>query len=175
MLRGLSIVSNWTGDIIDTVVLNYEDRHRRRIALEGHGGTHFLLDLPTVPSIRDGDAIVLDSKNMVLVRAAPEALMTITTDDPIHLARIAWHVGNRHLAAEIFDGGLRIRSDHVIAKMIEGLGGRITNAMAPFNPEGGAYGGNMPVQGHSHGVEHNHQGSEVHNDSHLHVHATGQD
>lgn len=171
MLRGLSVVSDWAGDIVDTVVLNYEDRHRRRITLHGEGGTRFLLDLSAVPSIRDGDAIALADDKMVLVRAAPEALMTITADNPVHLARIAWHVGNRHLAAEIFEGGLRIRSDHVIAKMIEGLGGKVAEILAPFNPEGGAYGGNVPLQGHSHGHDHSH--GETH--AHDHVHETGQD
>jgi len=89
----------------------------------------------------------------VLVRAAPEPLMEIHAHDALHMARIAWHIGNRHLAAEIGDGFLRIRADHVIAAMIEGLGGHVHALKAPFNPEGGAYGGGRVLShhGHSHG------------------------
>ena len=155
MLRAAAIVKAATGPFLDEVLLDYEDRHRRRIVLTGVGGHEFLLDLSEVPDLRDGDGIRLEDGAMVLVRAAPEALMDIHAHDPVHLARIAWHVGNRHLAAEITAHGLRIRADHVIAAMIEGLGGHVHAVEAPFNPEGGAYGAGR-VMGHSHDHDHSH-------------------
>jgi urease accessory protein len=140
MLRGTEIVTRPEGPFIDEVILDYSDRHRRRILLCGVGGIEFLLDLPDVPDLREGDGIVLSSGETVRVRAADEPLMEVRGADAMHLARIAWHVGNRHLAAEIADGMLRLRSDRVIADMIEGLGGEVRYLDAPFNPEGGAYG-----------------------------------
>ena len=160
MLRGTAIVKHAKAPFLDEVLLDYEDRHRRRTALKGKGGLEFLLDLSAVPDIRDGDGITLSSGETVLVRAAPEALMEIHCNDATHLARIAWHIGNRHLAAEIRPHGLRIRADHVIAAMVEGLGGHVHTLQAPFNPEGGAYGeGRVSGHGHHH---HDHDGHHHH-------------
>jgi urease accessory protein len=139
MLRGIEIVKDAHGPFIDAVFLDYEDRHRRRIVLRGTSGIEFLLDLTAVPDMREGDGIVLSSGEIVHVRAADECLMEARCSDPVQLARIAWHVGNRHLPAEIGKGSIRLRADHVIANMIEGLGGRVRYLDAPFNPEGGAY------------------------------------
>ncbi len=153
MLRADAITKNAQGPFLDEVLLDYEDRHRRRIALRGKGGHEFLLDLGDVPDLRDGDGIVLSSGQTVLVRAAPEPLMEIRAKDATHLARIAWHIGNRHLAAEITGHSLLIRADHVIGAMVEGLGGQVQVLQGPFNPEGGAYGGGK-IMGHDHGPGH---------------------
>lgn len=159
MLRALSIAKAAAGPFLDTVTLDYEDRHRRRIVLKGEAGHEFLLDLGEVPDLRDGDGIVLSNGQTILVRAAPEPLMEIHAHDAIHLARIAWHIGNRHLAAEISGHSLRIRADHVIAAMVEGLGGHVHPLSAPFNPEGGAYGaGRVMGHDHHHGDGHHHHG-----------------
>lgn len=154
MDHAAAIEKNWTGPVADTVVLDYEDRHRRRIVLEGRGGLRFLLDLGDVPDLRDGDAIRLVSDQMIAVEAATEALMEVTAPSVLGLMKIAWHIGNRHLPAEISETRLRIRADHVIGHMIEGLGGTVTTLEAPFNPEGGAYGGHVPTHGHDHSHSH---------------------
>jgi len=159
MLRGIEIVRTALGPFIDEVVLDYSGRHRRRLALCGEAGTEFLLDLAEAAELRDGDAIVLSSGELIRVRAAEEPLMEVACTDTTQLARISWHVGNRHLAAEIGDCRLRLRADHVIAAMIEGLGGAVRYVAAPFNPEGGAYAvsrlshedANRPLSGHDHG------------------------
>lgn len=153
MLRAAAIVKAASGPFADLVTLDYEDRHRRRIVLVGQGGIEFLLDLAEVPDLRDGDGIQLSDGRSIVVKAAPEPLMEIHAQDALHLARIAWHIGNRHLAAEISETSLRIRADHVIAAMVEGLGGHVHALNAPFNPEGGAYGGGK-VGGHHHGHSH---------------------
>jgi urease accessory protein len=137
---------------VDGVTLPYLDRHRRRIRLVADSGAPFLLDLARVQRLTDGDGLELDNGGYMRVRAAPEPVLEISTDEPTELLRIAWHLGNRHLPLQVVDDRLRIRDDHVIAAMIEGLGGRIDRRQAPFDPEIGAYAG-VP---HEHQSEHEH-------------------
>jgi urease accessory protein len=132
---------------LDTVTLAYDDRHRRRIRLIADSGEAYLLDLPRAHHLVDGDGLELESGGYLRVRAAAEPLSEITACKPTDLLRIAWHLGNRHLPVQIVGEGLRIRPDHVIAEMVTGLGGRITELEAPFDPETGAYTGG----GHHHG------------------------
>src|SRR6202165_5506682 len=129
----------WTESPADTVVLDFDDRHRRRMAMTGTRGLEFLLDLENAVALRGGDALVLEDGRLVEVVAAPEPLAEIRGSDPQHLVRLAWHLGNRHLPNQITARGLRIRRDHVIEAMVQGLGARIIEIEAPFDPEGGAY------------------------------------
>lgn len=154
MIRASNVrsASKVTGCSADSISLTFDDRHRRRIAMTTDGGLEFLLDLPEVPSLKDGDALMLEDGRLIAVKAAPERLLEISCADPVHLARISWHLGNRHLAAEIGEQRLLIRYDHVIAEMVRGLGATATEVNVPFNPEGGAYGhGRKPGRGdHTH-------------------------
>ena len=125
----------------DTVVLDFDDRHRRRMAMTGTRGLEFLLDLENAVALRGGDALVLEDGRLIEVVAAPEPLLEIRGTDPHHLVRVAWHLGNRHLPTQIVAKGLRIRRDHVIEAMVKGLGARVIEIEAPFDPEGGAYAG----------------------------------
>ena len=136
----------WTEPPADTVVLDFDDRHRRRMAMTGTRGLAFLLDLENAVALRGGDALVLDDGRLVEVVAAPEPLLEIRGTDPHHLVRVAWHLGNRHLPTQIMAKSLRIRRDHVIEAMVKGLGARVIEIEAPFDPEGGAYAGG----GHAH-------------------------
>ena len=86
--------------------------------------------------------------------AAAEPLLEIRCDDAKHLARLAWHLGNRHLPAQVLDNTLRIRRDHVVAAMAVGLGARVIEIEAPFEPEGGAYGQHNHDPDHRHGALH---------------------
>ena len=126
---------------VDAVTLPYLDRHRRRIRLVADSGTPFLLDLPRAQHLTEGDGLELDNGSYMRVRSAAEPVIEIAADSPTELLRIAWHIGNRHLPVQALDDRLRIRADHVIASMVEGLGGRITWCDAPFDPEIGAYAG----------------------------------
>jgi urease accessory protein len=157
MLRATEIVraGEWKGSPADIVRLDYDRRTRRRIALTGAGGLTFLLDLAKAPVLRAGDGIQLQDGRIVAVEAASERLLEIACRDGRLLARIAWHLGNRHLATEIAARVIHIRNDHVIAEMIRGLGAEARVVQRPFNPEGGAY-GEGAVQGHSHGHAHHH-------------------
>jgi urease accessory protein len=140
-MRAVSVkkASTWRGETADRVVLDYDDRHRRRIAMAGKSGTPFLLDLPAGIVLHGGDALVLEDGRLIEVVAALEPLLEIYCADAKHLARLAWHLGNRHLPAQISEQAIRIRRDHVIAEMVLGLGARVTEVEAPFDPEGGAY------------------------------------
>jgi urease accessory protein len=124
---------------VDTVTLAFLDRHRRRIRLVADSGTPFLLDLARAQHLTEGDGLEFDNGSYVRVQSAAEPVIEIAADSPGELLRIAWHLGNRHLPLQALEGRLRIRADHVIAAMVEGLGGRITRLAAPFDPEIGAY------------------------------------
>ncbi len=181
----------WTQAPVDTVVLDFDDRHRRRMAMTGTRGLEFLLDLENAVALRGGDALVLDDGRLIEVVAAPEPLVEIRGADPHHLIRVAWHLGNRHLPTQIMPKGLRIRRDHVIEEMVKGLGARVIEIEAPFDPEGGAYASaghghddhahhdhghhNHADRDHSHDHDHHHHhhdehGEHEHDHGHSHAH-----
>jgi urease accessory protein len=132
-----------------TVTLTFDDRHRRRLRLTSDAGEPFLLDLSRAAVLEEGDGLALSDGTWLAVKAAPEALLEITAE-PSLLARLAWHLGNRHLPAQIDAQRIRIRDDHVIADMIERLGGRVQRISAPFTPEAGAYDAAPPAHEHHH-------------------------
>jgi urease accessory protein len=133
---------------IDRVTLAFVDRHRRRLRMVADSGTPFLLDLPRVQHLADGDGLEFDDGGYVRVCTKPERVLEIATNSPADLLRLAWHLGNRHLPVQALEGVLRIRDDHVIAEMVEGLGGRVTRLSAPFDPETGAYAGGEDAHRH---------------------------
>lgn len=154
--------------VVDRVVLDYDDRHRRRMTMDGVDGTQFLLDLAdAVPLVSDA-GLELEDGRIVLVVAAAEPLVEIRTSDPNHMVRVAWHLGNRHLPTQIMGTRLRIRRDHVIEDMVRGLGAKAVLIEAPFDPEGGAY-GHGTVTGHDHGNAHGHSHAHDHS-GHGHHH-----
>jgi len=151
MKRARSIVpaTDWSdATAIDRVVLDATERHRRRIVLRGENGIEFLLDLPYAISLRDGDGLVLEDGSIVRVDGKPEPLIEIAAASVSELARIAWHIGNRHTDVQVVGDRLRIRRDHVLEDMLLGLGAAFTRLDAPFDPEGGAY--HSEHHGHEH-------------------------
>src|SRR5579872_1852805 len=167
MLRATSVraANSWREAPADTIVLEFDDRHRRRMAMTGTRGLEFLLDLPETVALRGGDALVLEDGRLVEVVAAPEPLFELRGVDPRQMVRLAWHLGNRHLPVQIAGKHLRIRRDHVIEAMVKGLGASVVEIEAPFDPEGGAYvrGGHDHAHGvHDHGHGHHHHGRDDH-------------
>ena len=146
------------GERTDTVTLLFDDRYRRRLRMLGDSGLDFLLDLAEPVVLRGGDGLKLEEGGYVEVKAAEEDLVEIRGRDPAAFARLAWHLGNRHLPAEIDAERILIRDDHVIVDMLKGLGAQVSAVKAPFDPEGGAYG----QQNHDHSPPHGH----VHDDRH---------
>jgi urease accessory protein len=131
-------------DAVDRVVLDADERYRRRIVLTSEGGFKFLLDFAQATPLHDGDGLLLDDGTIVAVVAKLEQLVEIAAgadagDPEAALARLAWHLGNRHTDVEITGGRLRMRRDHVLAEMLSGLGAVLTLIEAPFEPERGAY------------------------------------
>ena len=142
----------WLGEPRDVVVLDFDDRSRRRRSMRGVRGLAFLLDLAEPMTLRGGDALTLDDGTFVEVVAAPESLVEISSDEFGAMARIAWHLGNRHLLVQIAGKRLRIRRDHVIEAMVAGLGARLVTIDAPFDPESGAYAqAGLHAHPHAHG------------------------
>jgi urease accessory protein len=128
-----------TMEAVDHVRLDADERHRRRIVLTAEGGTKFLLDLAEVTALRDGDGLVLDDGTIICVAAKPEPLVEIKAADAAALARLAWHLGNRHTELQVVGYRLRMRRDRVLEDMLTGLGAQVTPIEAPFEPERGAY------------------------------------
>jgi urease accessory protein len=126
-------------EAIDRVVLDADARYRRRVALTAEGGLKFLLDLAEATALRDGDGLMLGDGTIVAVVASPEPLAEIIAPDAAALARLAWHLGNRHVELQIVGDRLRIRRDRVLEDMLRGLGARVTEVEAPFEPQRGAY------------------------------------
>ena len=129
MLRATSIVRKPAvrpERVTDRVTLDHEGRNRRRIALKGEGGLDFLLDLERATVLNDGDAVKLEDGRLVQVQAAPQRLLEVRAENPLRLLRMAWHIGNRHAAAEITADALYIEDDPVLAEMVRGQGGTET-------------------------------------------------
>ncbi len=150
--------------VADTVVLDHDGRHRRRMALTGTNGLDFLLDLEKATVLNDGDGLKLEDGRLVQVKAAAQRLLEVRAENPLRLLRVAWHIGNRHTPAEITADAIYIEDDHVLAEMVRGQGCSVTAVERPFQPEKGAY-----DQG-GHGHHHGDHGHDHHDHAHAHDH-----
>jgi urease accessory protein len=142
MMRAVAVLPAdiWNASAaVDSVFLDHDHRHRRRIALHTQSGAELLLDLPQAARLRDGDGLALEAGGIVVVRATPEPLIEIDAHPAAALMRIAWHLGNRHVPVQVLDRRLRIRADHVLADLVKLLGGHVAEIHAAFDPEAGAY------------------------------------
>jgi urease accessory protein len=141
MVRATQVLKagSWQGAPADRVTLSYDERHRRRLVFLAEGGLEFLLDLPRTTVLRGGDGLQLEDGRVILVAAAAEPLLEVTASDAHQLARLAWHIGNRHLPAQMLAGRILIREDSVIEAMLAGLGATVRHVAEPFTPEPGAY------------------------------------
>ena len=157
MRRATDILPSNSGnvdDIVGTVTLSYEDRYRRRIKMRDDSGEAFMLDLKKAVQMDEGDALILEKGGMIEVKAAKEDVLDIKCRTASETAKIAWHIGNRHIPLQVLEcGAVRIIFDHVLKNMVEGLGAETTPNVAVFSPEKGAY----DVSGHSGGHVHGHK------------------
>jgi len=171
MERITAIEPPGSGVATDRVRLDHDRRSRRRMVIDTAGGRRLLLDEQRPVHLRYGAVLRLADGTGVLVEAEPEDLHEIHAHSSAELVRIAWHLGNRHLPTQLLpgqDGGtIRIRHDHVIAAMVEGLGGHVHAISAAFDPEGGAYA--EGTGGHHHG-HHDHGHAHAHAQAHDHAH-----
>ena len=156
MLRATQVLKagSWQAAPVDRITLSYDERHRRRLRFLAEAGTEFVLDLPRTTVLHGGDGLRLEDGRVILVAAADEALLEVTAADAQQLARLAWHIGNRHLPAQLCCGRILIREDGVIEAMLNGLGATVRHVAAPFTPEPGAYDAShslLLAPGHAHG------------------------
>jgi urease accessory protein len=151
-----SLRDNRTAD--DTVILDFAQRGSAEGAVTSVKGRIIEIDLHAPMRLRTDDLLLFDDGTNVEVVAAPEALIEVRGGDLAALARIAWHLGDRHIAAELLPNRIRARRDPTVEKLLASLGAKVTVIDAPFEPEGGAY---VPAH-HAH--DHNHH----HDDGHRH-------
>jgi urease accessory protein len=121
------------------ISLDAQERHLRRKVLVLVDGGEVLVDLDKTVKLEDGDCLVLEDGRLVQIAALPEDLLEVSGRDAAHLAQLAWHIGNRHLEAQIEATRILIRPDRVIAQMLEGQGAVVTKTREAFSPEHGAY------------------------------------
>jgi urease accessory protein len=134
-------LSETPGTATDGIVLTAQDRHLRRKLIVTESGKEILVDLPLSIFIEDGDHLELEDGSFLEVRAAEEDLLEVKAVSGAHHALLAWHIGNRHLAAQIEGDRILILRDHVIALMLEQLGAAVKEVHEQFSPEHGAYHG----------------------------------
>jgi urease accessory protein len=150
------------GRIVDTVILAPEQRRAPRGSVVGAKGTRVTFDLAEPVALRGGDFLVLDDGNLIEVVAETEPLIEARAKDLTALARLAWHLGDRHVPVQLFANRLRVRRDPAIEALLARLGAKVVAIEAPFDPEGGAY----AAQTH----EHHHHGHDHHHHGHAHDH-----
>jgi urease accessory protein len=146
----------FTGTPFDLVVLDHEERHvrRKRLPLVHEGSV--MVDLPQTMVLGHGDVLALEDGRLVEIIAAEEELLEVTGHGAAELSQLAWHIGNRHLAAQIEQHRILILHDDVIRSMLLGLGAHVRDVVEPFHPVRGAYSGHG--QGHDHGEGHSAHG-----------------
>jgi urease accessory protein len=151
--------------LADTLILPHAQRQAHKGFLFGIKGTCVELDFADPVRLRTDDALVLDDGGLIEVVAEPEPLVEVRAADLPSLARLAWHLGDRHVPVQVFERKLRLKRDPAIETMLESLGAKVTAIEAPFEPEGGAY--EAATDGHHHHPEHGH-------DHHHHDHGHAQ-
>ncbi|MDR9439051.1 MAG: urease accessory protein UreE [Halomonas sp.] len=146
----------------DTLTLPYERRVLGRLKATSDTGRPLGLFLDRGPVLRDGEGLRAESGEVVRIRAAVEPVVTARIASGLLLARLAYHLGNRHvqlaLGEDAQGGYVRFPPDHVLEELAERLGARLEHHQVPFDPESGAY---------SHGG-HGHRHDPHHEPDHAH-------
>ena len=171
MARASSIAAAGHGHdrpVIDTVILNFAQRSAQKIAVTGVKGGSIEIDLHRPVRLRTDDLLVLDDDTLVEVVAAPEPVIEARAADVAVLARLAWHLGDRHIAAQVLPNRIRVQRDPAIEALLLSLGAKITVIDVPFEPEGGAYGAAAATTGHGHAHAHAHAHAHGHGQEHVH-------
>lgn len=119
--------------------LSHDERHIRRKLLHFVNGDMIMVDLKEPVHLSEGDVLEAENGEYFLIHAANEPLYSVTANTPLELARLAWHLGNRHQSVEIKDNIILVLRDPVIRAMLEGLGATVEEIEAPFQPLHGAY------------------------------------
>jgi urease accessory protein len=148
-------------DVKGQLRLAFEQRQKSRLKTKLVSGEEVALMLPRGEILRGGDLVTASDGRVIEVVAEAEKLLHIESDS---LAKIAYHLGNRHVPVQVGGGFLRIAADHVLEEMVKKLGAKVSAVEAPFEPEAGAYAG-----GHHQHEEMGH-GGKIHDHHHDHDH-----
>lgn len=147
--------------------LPFEARQKSRLKTKLASGEEVGLMLPRGEILRGGDLVTASDGRVIEVFAEEESVVHIEAGSAQALAKVAYHLGNRHVPVQVGDGFLRIAEDHVLEEMVRKLGATVARLEAPFEPEAGAYAG-----GHHQHDEMGHGGKihDHHHEEHDHVH-----
>ncbi|OZG73885.1 urease accessory protein UreE [Hahella sp. CCB-MM4] len=170
-----------TLEIAAEIELTYDERKRGRFKTQSRCGKEVGLFLERGKCLLDGELLVTDTGEFVKVVAAQESVVTARAQEPMQFARIAYHLGNRHVPLQIGEFWVRMQPDHVLEDLCRLYGLEVTSEQAPFQPENGAYGQHGGhAHGHHHGhsehhshEEHSHERNLGHENSHGHEHSHG--
>jgi urease accessory protein len=146
--------------------LPFETRCKSRLRTRLASGEEVGLFLERGAVLRGGDKLAANDGRVVEVTAAPEKLMEALSGDPLLIAKAAYHLGNRHVAVHLLPGKLRFVADHVLGEMVRGLGLKVAEVDAPFEPESGAYGHSGTYDGHGHSADGEGRGPRIHDHFH---------
>ncbi len=158
------------GNVVDTLILPFAQRQVKQGFLFGIKGTCVEIDLADPVRLRTDDALVLEDGSVVEIVAEAEPLLEVRAADVAALARLAWHLGDRHVPVQVLERRLRLLRDPDIEALLGSLGARTAVIEAPFEPEGGAY---EPSHGHDHHHDHHHHDDHHHGHDHDHGHHHG--
>lgn len=156
--------------VIDTLILPHAQRQAQKGFLFGVKGTCVELDFAEAVRLRTDDALLLDTGGLVEIVAEPEPLIEARAADLPALARLAWHLGDRHIPVQVLERRLRLKRDPAIEALLQSLGAKVVAIDAPFEPEGGAYEAPAGGRDHSHHDHAHHSHDHGHADAHGHDH-----
>jgi urease accessory protein len=165
MQRVTRVIAAGAGDgraAVDSVILDLAQRRAPRGVVTGVGGAQYELALGEDLTLRMGDLLVRDDGALVEVVAEAEPLIEARAHDLTALARLAWHLGDRHVPIQVLSNRLRTRRDPAIEALLARLGAKVVVIEAPFDPEGGAY----ATAAHDHGQDHAHDHQHGHDHAH---------
>jgi urease accessory protein len=152
--------------VVDTVILDYAQRSTQNVTATGVKGTAIEIGLHQPGRLRTDDFLVLDDGNLVEVVAASEPLIEARAADVAALARLAWHLGDRHVQVQMLPNRVRAQRDSAIQGLLTSLGAKVVAIDAPFEPEGGAYARHKELtcehHDHDHGHAHDHRPPREH-------------
>jgi urease accessory protein len=149
--------------------LTFDERTKSRMRAKLDSGEEVGLHLPRGEVLRGGDLVTASDGRVIEVRSRPESLLHIEAKSPVELAKVAYHLGNRHVPVEVGDGYLRIAADHVLEDMVKKLGAGARAIEEAFEPEAGAYAGGHRHDEMGHGGKiHDHHQDHGHDHDHDH-------
>src|SRR5476651_200546 len=156
--------------VVDTVILDYAQRSAQKATVTGIKGGRIEIDLHQPMRLHTDDLLVLDDGSLVEVVAAPEPLIEARAADLAALARLAWHLGDRHVPVQVLPNRIRARRDGAIESLLTTLGAKVTLIESPFEPEGGAYAQHEDPSCDHHDHDHDHHHEHGHHHHHHHKH-----